>query len=180
MTQLVTPDTPTWCSNTLPKWYWDFYTKTTTKNNNIQIGELSTQHNSDKIVKIKILSPAKVVELTFGDGQKEKLVCNKDDVFDLRKCCYIGIAKHLYKSTLTFEGIEKIASDMTYVKHYVKIVNQALSKFKRELIEEAKQKRVEEERKEIIKRKRQKAKNKKKKKTFNCGKRLLYEGIYMH
>lgn len=133
-----------------------------TTNNTMSI----SQYDPDQIVKIKILSPAKVVELTFGDGQKEKLVCNKDDVFDLRKCCYIGIAKHLYKNTLTFEGIEKIASEMTYVKRYIKIVNRALSKFKRELIEEAKQKRMEEERKEIIKRKQQKKRNKRKRKSF--------------
>lgn len=63
----------------------------------------------DDIFDINVIVPDKVVEIEFYDG-KEKMVCHEDDTFDLRKCCFIAIAKHLYKQEYTQEGIEYMAT----------------------------------------------------------------------
>lgn len=84
---------------------------------------------SEIIKDIDIIVPDKVVEVTFADGLKEKMVCNKDDIFNLRNCLFIAIAKHLYKKEYTFEGIEWKAFEMTHLKKYVKIVESALKAF---------------------------------------------------
>lgn len=81
---------------------------------------------SPNITDIHILKYNKVVEVSFADGGKEKMVRHEDDKFDLRKCCFIAIAKHLYKETYTFEGIEYMAGQLMYQKKYVKIVDKAL------------------------------------------------------
>lgn len=98
----------------------------------------------DDIFDINVIVPDKVVEIEFYDG-KEKMVCHEDDTFDLRKCCFIAIAKHLYKQEYTQEGIEYMATQLTYQKKYVKIVDTALKAFaKKEKDKEA----VEKERTE--------------------------------
>lgn len=81
------------------------------------------------IASIKIIVPNKVVEVYFADNQKEKMVCHEKDVFDLRSCLFIAMAKHLYKKTLTYEGIEFKAKELTYEKEAVKIVDSALKEF---------------------------------------------------
>lgn len=93
---------------------------------------------------INVIVPNKVVEITFGNGFKEKMVCHEDDTFDLRKCCFIAIAKHLYKKEYTQEGIEYMATQLTYQKKYVKIVDDALKDYWKK--EEEKEKRICEER----------------------------------
>ena len=86
---------------------------------------------SENIRDINIIVPNKVVEVTFADGLKEKMVCHKDDTFNLRNCLFIAIAKHLYKKKYTFEGIEWKAFEMTHLKKYVKIVDSALKAFEK-------------------------------------------------
>ena len=107
----------------------------------------------DVITDINVIVPGKVVEITFKDGGKEKMVCHKDDTFDLRKCCFIAIAKHLYKKEYTQEGIEYMATQLAYQKKYVKIVDKALKDYKKK--EEEKEKKAREEEKERIIRERQ-------------------------
>ena len=107
----------------------------------------------DVIADINVIVPNKVVEITFSDGGKEKMVCHKDDTFDLRRCCFIAIAKHLYKKEYTQEGIEYMATQLTYQKKYVKIVDNALKNYKKE--EEEKEKKIREEEKDRIIRERQ-------------------------
>ncbi len=85
--------------------------------------------NPEEITDINIIVPNKVVEVTFADGEKEKMVCREEDTFNLRNCLFIAIAKHLYKKDYTFEGIEWKASQLTYLKKYVKIVDSALRAF---------------------------------------------------
>ena len=101
----------------------------------------------ENILNINVIVPGKVVEITFYDTLKEKMVCNKDDIFDLRKCCFIAIAKHLYKQEYTQEGIEYMATQLTYQKKYVKIVDTALKAYaKKEKDKEAAEKeRIERE-----------------------------------
>ena len=96
------------------------------------------------ISNINIIVPSKVVEITFEDGKTEKMVCHEDDIFNLRKCCFIAIAKHLYKKEYTQEGIEYMATQLTYQKKYVKIVDKALKDYWKK--EEEREKRIREER----------------------------------
>lgn len=104
---------------------------------------------NETIYNINVIVPDKVVEITFGDDSKEKMVCHEDDTFDLRKCCFIAIAKHLYKKEYTQEGIEYMATQLTYQKKYVKIVDKALKEYKRKEEEKAEKIRREEEEKII-------------------------------
>lgn len=85
--------------------------------------------NKEEITDIDIIVPDKVVEVTFADGLKEKMVCQKEDTFNLRNCLFIAIAKHLYKKDYTLEGIEWKAFELTHLKKYVKIVDSALKAF---------------------------------------------------
>lgn len=105
-------------------------------------------YSKDDIFNINVIVPDKVVEIEFYDG-KEKMVCHEDDTFDLRKCCFIAIAKHLYKKEYTQEGIEHMATQLTYQKKYVKIVDKALKDYKRKEEEKAEKIRKEEEEKII-------------------------------
>ena len=114
----------------------------------------------ENILDINVIVPDKVVEIEFYDG-KEKMVCHKDDTFDLRKCCFIAIAKHLYKKEYTQEGIEYMATQLTYQKKYVKIVDKALKDYKRK--EEEKAEKIRKEEEEKIIRERQSLKRRKQK-----------------
>lgn len=105
-------------------------------------------YTKDDIFNINVIVPNKVVEIEFYDS-KEKMVCHEDDTFDLRKCCFIAIAKHLYKKEYTQEGIEYMATQLTYQKKYVKIVDKALKDYKRKEEEKAEKIRKEEEEKII-------------------------------
>ena len=105
-------------------------------------------YSKDDIFDINVIVPDKVVEIEFYDG-KEKMVCHNDDTFDLRKCCFIAIAKHLYKKKYTQEGIEYMATQLTYQKKYVKIVDKALKDYKKKEEEKAEKIRKEEEEKII-------------------------------
>ena len=105
-------------------------------------------YTEEDIFDINVIVPDKVVEIEFYDG-KEKMVCHEDDTFDLRKCCFIAIAKHLYKKEYTQEGIEHMATQLTYQKKYVKIVDKALKDYKRKEKEKAEKIRKEEEEKII-------------------------------
>ena len=117
-------------------------------------------YTEDDIFDINVIVPDKVVEIEFYDGI-EKMVCHKDDAFDLRKCCFIAIAKHLYKKEYTQEGIEHLAAQLTYQKKYVKIVDKALKEYKRK--EKEKEKKIREEEEEKIVRARQRLKRRKQK-----------------
>lgn len=118
-------------------------------------------YTKETIVDINVIVPNKVVEITFGDDKKEKMICHKNDAFDLRRCCFIAIAKHLYKEEYTFEGIEYMAEQLMYKKKYVKIVSDALKDYRRKEAEKEKELREEEEAKII--RDRQRLKRRKKK-----------------
>ena len=121
----------------------------------------SFQIPEENILNINVIMPGKVVEITFCDMLKEKMICHKDDTFDLRKCCFIAIAKHLYKKEYTQEGIAYMATQLTYQKKYMKIVDKALKDYKRKEKEKAEKIRKEEE--EKIVRARQSLKRRKQK-----------------
>ena len=118
----------------------------------------------DDIFNINVIVPDKVVEIEFFDG-KEKMVCHEDDTFDLRKCCFIAIAKHLYKNDYTPEGIEYMATQLTYQKKYVKIVDKALKDYWKKEEEKEKKIRDEREREKIQERQREKRRRYKERRT---------------
>ena len=111
---------------------------------------------SDIIKDIDVIVPGKVMVVTFNDDRQEKLVCQKEDRFSLRFGCFIAIAKHLYKDTYTPEGLEHMATEMSYQIRYVKIVNKAIKNYSKKCEEKAKEKRLELEKEEIAKRKKAK------------------------
>ena len=113
------------------------------------------------ITSINVIVPDKVVEIEFCDG-KEKMICHKEDTFDLRKCCFIAISKHLYKKEYTYEGIEHMADQLMYQKKYVKVVDKALKDYYKKEAEKERMRKEEEENK--IVRERQALRKKKYKK----------------
>ena len=132
--------------------YWDMINLLGTNISSTTMNVLNETFDVGTIRNINVIVPDKVVEIEFYDG-KEKMVCHKDDTFDLRKCCFIAIAKHLYKKEYTQEGIEYMATQLTYQKKYAKIVDKALKDYKKR--EEEKEKKTREEEKERIIRDRQ-------------------------
>ena len=121
-------------------------------------------YSKDDIFNINVIVPDKVVEIEFYDD-KEKMVCHEDDTFDLRKCCFIAIAKHLYKKEYTQEGIEYMATQLTYQKKYVKIVDKALKDYWKKAEEKEKKIRDEREREKIQERQREKRRRYKERRT---------------
>ena len=105
-----------------------------------------------KITNIKMIVENKVVEVTFFDGIKEKMVLVEPDEFSMEDCLYIALAKKLYKNDYTFEGIEHKSKELRYMKKYVKIVNDGLKLWKQIQKKEAEEKEIQ----EMIQRKRKK------------------------
>ena len=110
----------------------------------------------ENILDINVIVPGKVMVVTFDDDRQEKLVCQVEDHFSLRRGCFIAIAKHLYKNTYTSEGVEHVATEMSYQIPYVKIVNKAIKNYSKKCEKKAKEKQLEAEKKEAAERKRAK------------------------
>ena len=104
----------------------------------------------------QILCPGKVVRVDFADNTSEKMVLKDPDVFDIHRCLFIAIAKHLYKDTFTPEGIEYKATLLSYEKKYAKIVDSAIKNHEKKEKEKLLKLQKEKEEKERIKRKRAK------------------------
>lgn len=104
----------------------------------------------------QILYPGKVVRVDFADNTSEKMILKDPDVFDIRRCLFIAIAKHLYKDTFTPEGIEYKATLLSYEKKYTKIVDSAIKNHEKKEKEKLLKLQKEKEEKERIKRKRAK------------------------
>lgn len=111
---------------------------------------------SSHIKDYQILCPGKVVRVDFADNTSEKMVLKDPDVFDIHRCLFIAIAKHLYKDTYTSEGIEYIATLLSYEKKYVKMVNNAIKDHEKKEKEKLLKLQKEKEEKERIERKRAK------------------------
>lgn len=104
----------------------------------------------------QILCPGKVVRVDFTNNTSEKMVLKDPDIFDIRRCLFIAIAKHLYKDTFTTEGIECKATLLSYEKKYAKIVDSAIKNHEKKEKEKLLKLQKEKEEKERIKRKRAK------------------------
>ena len=139
-------------------YYWSSENECNTK---VEGAPIIKPVTTDIIIDINVIVPDKVVEIMFSDGKKEKMICHKDDTFDLRRCCFIAISKHLYKDEYTYDGIEFMAERLMYLKKYVKIVNDALKVYKAN--EEEKRKKIREKEEQQIIRERQRLKRYKQK-----------------
>lgn len=138
--------------------YMDTYNFTILNNNTLHDTVTRYVTTSKYIESFKVVVPNKVVIVSFKDGKNEKVVCDKNDTFDLRRGLFIAIAKHLYKHTHTLEGIEHKATELSYEKTYVKIVETAIKKHDREEKELEKIKKIEKEKKVAELRRREKKK----------------------
>lgn len=98
------------------------------------------------IKKYEILCPEKVIRVTFTDGKQEKLVCDKEDKFDLKTGLFIAIAKHMYKDKYILEGIEEMARELSYTKECVSMVNKAIKEH--EKYEKTEKERIAKEKEE--------------------------------
>ncbi|RFZ78300.1 hypothetical protein DS742_14400 [Lacrimispora amygdalina] len=74
---------------------YDAYASLTKINDITPLVFASSQNHKEKITDVNIIVPDKVVEVTFGDGLKEKAVCQADDVFSLEQAITICLTKHL-------------------------------------------------------------------------------------
>lgn len=113
-------------------------------------------YRSDEILDFDVVKENKVVRVLFKDSLCETMVCHEKDTFDLRQCLYIAIAKHLYKSTYTFEGIEWKAKEISYQKRYVKMVDKAMTHYKTDMANAEKMRKAEEDKKRAIANKKRK------------------------
>lgn len=116
--------------------------------------------SNEFIYSFEEIIPEHVVVVHFGDGQSEKMVCREPDIFDLHRCLYLAIAKHLYKKEYTTEGIEYKATELSMQKKYVKIVENAINAHNKMLKDQEKAERLEIERIAAKNRRAQKKKEK--------------------
>lgn len=72
----------------------------------------SSQNYKEKITDVNIIVPDKVVEVTFGDGLKEKAVCQAGDTFSLEQAITICLTKHLMGGSSKYNNtISKAVKD---------------------------------------------------------------------
>lgn len=135
------------------------------------------------IVDYEILKEDKVVKVMFSDGTFEKMVCHEDDVFDLRTCLFIAMAKHLYKDELTWEGIEYKYKEFMFTKKYIKVVDTVIKTHNKKLKEEAKERAKEEDKKRALankKRKHARYVERRKQRRLNEQAKAVCEGLKMY
>lgn len=108
-----------------------------------------TIKDKEEFTDVKEIVPFKVYLFTFGDDSKIKTVRDDLDEFDLEYMFYLALAKKIYSSKLTFEGVLNKAHELQYEKRYVKLVKKGIK-----LFNNIQKKQVEEEEKEAIKKRR--------------------------
>ena len=87
------------------------------------------------IKEFKIIIPGKVIVVNFANGTTQKVVCDDKDTFDLRRGLFVALSKNMYKDKYTLEGIEHMATELSYQKKYVKMVDKAIKEHDRKLVE---------------------------------------------
>lgn len=100
-------------------------------------------NNNIEISSFEILFPNKVIRVDFSDNTQEKVVCDDKDKFDLQRGLFVALSKKMYKDKYTLEGIEHIATELSYQKKYVKMVDKAIKEHDRKLVEEENKKHEE-------------------------------------
>ncbi|MDB8706654.1 hypothetical protein PNX04_06465 [[Ruminococcus] gnavus] len=100
-------------------------------------------NNNIEISSYEILARNKVIRIFFSDGTQEKVTCDDKDKFDLQRGLFVALSKKMYKDKYTLEGIEHMATELSYQKKYVKMVNKAIKDHNKKLIEEENKKHEE-------------------------------------
>lgn len=117
----------------------------------------STKSKEPTFTWVKEYVPNKVYGFKIDNSKKIiKTVCDDSDEFNLEYAFFLAIAKHLYSSTLTFEGVLEKARQLSYNKQYVKIVKDGIKLFKLLKNEEEKKQKYDKEQKAIKKRRTEK------------------------
>ena len=118
----------------------------------------------DEVVPGKVLYTEIEQDTSCGGSFKCKMVCDKRDTYSTRGALFLALAKQLYASTYTPEGVERMADELRYQKKYVKKVDAALKMLKlqkelkveellhEQILEERKQKRWDRKQKQMDKR----------------------------
>lgn len=90
-----------------------------------------------RITDVKVLAPNKVVEVTFGDGRKEKAVCAEGDVFNMETAISICITKYVIGGSSAYNTAVKQG-----MKFYAdKMIKEQKEKEEKERIEKKRAKR---------------------------------------
>lgn len=122
------------------------------------------------IEEFKIIIPGKVIVVNFANGTTQKVVCNDKDNFDLRRGLFVALSKKMYKDKYTLEGIEHMATELSYQKKYVKMVNKVIKDHNKKLIEEENKKHEEELQKKLAYERKVKRDKKKRERMINIQK----------
>ena len=104
--------------------------------------------DTNSFKKIEELVPFKVYRFTFNDNKVIKTVCSDEDTFNLEYAFYLALAKKIFSTTHTFEGVLHKADTLKYQKYYFNIVKQGIKLFNKQRLEEAKKLEEEEHKKE--------------------------------
>ena len=81
------------------------------------------------ITDIDVIVPGLITMVYFSDGGKEKMRLQDGDTWDLITCCYYALAKHLYRKTLNYKGIEYMADMLSMYKGVEKMVSKAVKRY---------------------------------------------------
>lgn len=126
--------------------------------------------------KVEEIVPEKVYRFTFNDGKIIKTVRSDLDIFDLEYTFYLALAKKLYASTLTFEGVINKSYELQYEKKYKKIVKQGiklLKEYQKDKAKKEEEKAIKERRHKKLVEKKKAAKKRKRENEIN----LIAEAI---
>lgn len=127
-------------------------------------------NNNIEISSYEILARNKVIRIFFSDGTQEKVICDDKDEFDLRRGLFVALSKKMYKEKYTLEGIEHMATELSYQKKYVKMVDKAIKDHNRKLVEEENKKHEEALQKKLAYERKVKRDKKKRERTINIQK----------
>lgn len=138
----------------------------------VEISELSVceDNNNIEISSYEILARNKVIRVSFSDNTQEKVICDDKDEFDLRRGLFVALSKKMYKEKYTLEGIEHMATELSYQKKYVKMVDKATKDHNRKLVEEENKKHEEALQKRLAYERKVKRDKKKRERTINIQK----------
>lgn len=127
-------------------------------------------NNNIEISSFEILFPNKVIRVDFSDNTQEKVVCDDKDKFDLQRGLFVALSKKMYKDKYTLEGIEHMATELSYQKKYVKMVDKAIKEHDRKLVEEENKKHEEAMKKRLAYERKVKRDKKKRERMINIQK----------
>lgn len=127
-------------------------------------------NNNIEISSFEILFPNKIIRVDFSDDTQEKVVCDDKDKFDLQRGLFVALSKKMYKEKYTLEGIEHMATELSYQKKYVKMVDKAIKEHHRKLVEEENKKHEEAMKKSLAHERKVKRDKKKRERAINIQK----------